>query len=167
MHLLSAGLAPAKVVFFIDSQAAILALSSNTPTDCLNTIQCRTNIEELIHMAGLRPYSGSQVILGSPAMKKLTKKPSREWMGPIPRQLERAEAVAHFPLTTGHDFLGVYLNWLGKAANEACPLCGHVRINDNHLPQCTGLAEYTADGIVSRYWEARCQMVKKPSMGVG
>ncbi|GFS81337.1 hypothetical protein TNCV_1225221 [Trichonephila clavipes] len=33
-------LALAKVVFFTDSQAAISALSSNTPTDCLNTIQC-------------------------------------------------------------------------------------------------------------------------------
>ncbi|GFS62474.1 histone-lysine N-methyltransferase SETMAR [Trichonephila clavipes] len=45
-HLLSAGLAPAKVVF-IDSHAAIIALSNNTPTDCLNTIQCRTKIAEL------------------------------------------------------------------------------------------------------------------------
>ncbi|GFY35273.1 PAN2-PAN3 deadenylation complex catalytic subunit PAN2 [Trichonephila clavipes] len=32
MQLLAAGLAPAKVVFFIDSHAAILALSINTPT---------------------------------------------------------------------------------------------------------------------------------------
>ncbi|GFW29697.1 reverse transcriptase [Trichonephila clavipes] len=47
-HLLSAGLAPTKVVFFIDSQAAILALSSNTPTDCINTIQCRTKNAEVI-----------------------------------------------------------------------------------------------------------------------
>ncbi|GFY28896.1 uncharacterized protein TNCV_4720271 [Trichonephila clavipes] len=47
-QLLSAGLAPAKVVFFIDSQVAILTLSSNTPTDCLTTIQCRTKIVELI-----------------------------------------------------------------------------------------------------------------------
>ncbi|GFT52412.1 uncharacterized protein TNCV_502411 [Trichonephila clavipes] len=58
-QLLAAGLAPAKVVFFIDSQAAISALSSNTPTDCLNTIQCRTKIAELISYggAGLWPYS--------------------------------------------------------------------------------------------------------------
>ncbi|GFY28820.1 uncharacterized protein TNCV_4719541 [Trichonephila clavipes] len=48
MHLLSAGLTPAKVVFFIDSQSATLALSSNTPTDCLYTIHFRTKIEELI-----------------------------------------------------------------------------------------------------------------------
>ncbi|GFW24154.1 uncharacterized protein TNCV_1847131 [Trichonephila clavipes] len=47
-HLLSAGLASSKVVFFIDSQAAILALSSNTSTDCLNTIQCRTKLADLI-----------------------------------------------------------------------------------------------------------------------
>ncbi|GFU15775.1 amine oxidase A [Trichonephila clavipes] len=47
-QLLFAGLAPAKVVFFIDSQATILALSSNTSIDCLNTIQCRTKIAELI-----------------------------------------------------------------------------------------------------------------------
>ncbi|GFU70234.1 uncharacterized protein TNCV_903761 [Trichonephila clavipes] len=48
-------------------------------------------------------------------------------VGPIPRHLERAEAVARFRLTTGHDFLGVYLHWLGVAANEACPICGRAR----------------------------------------
>ncbi|GFW42717.1 uncharacterized protein TNCV_473071 [Trichonephila clavipes] len=47
-QLLSVCLAPAKVVFFIIAQAAILALSSNTPTDCLNKIQCRTKIAELL-----------------------------------------------------------------------------------------------------------------------
>ncbi|GFX49422.1 uncharacterized protein TNCV_3342001 [Trichonephila clavipes] len=44
-QLLASGIAPAKVVFFIDTVAAILALSSYTPTECLNTIQCRTKIE--------------------------------------------------------------------------------------------------------------------------
>ncbi|GFU06489.1 hypothetical protein TNCV_351431 [Trichonephila clavipes] len=44
---LSAGLARTKVVF-IDSQAAILALSSNTPTDYINTIQYRTTTAEFI-----------------------------------------------------------------------------------------------------------------------
>ncbi|GFU69625.1 reverse transcriptase [Trichonephila clavipes] len=162
-------------------------------------------------MAGLPLYSGSQVMLGSPAVKGLTKKPSRErsrlnwkspltlrrtkniifthigkytlmtqktksfvkpWetlatVGPIPRHLERAETVARFRVTTGRDFLGVYLHWLDIAANEAFPLCGHARMDGDHLPQCTGLAEYPADDIVSRYWEARHQMVKKSSTGVG
>ncbi|GFU19284.1 hypothetical protein TNCV_1468861 [Trichonephila clavipes] len=31
-------------------------------------------------------------------------------VGPIPRHLERADAVACFRLTTGHGFLGVYLH---------------------------------------------------------
>ncbi|GFY00811.1 uncharacterized protein TNCV_2142031 [Trichonephila clavipes] len=66
-HLLSAGLAPAKVIFFIESQAAILALSS-----------AELKLQSSSHMARLRPYSGSQVMLGSPAMKKPIKKPSRE-----------------------------------------------------------------------------------------
>ncbi|GFU55913.1 hypothetical protein TNCV_3971701 [Trichonephila clavipes] len=38
-QLLSADLAPAKVVIFIDSHTAYLALGSNTPTDCINIIQ--------------------------------------------------------------------------------------------------------------------------------
>ncbi|GFS55999.1 reverse transcriptase [Trichonephila clavipes] len=59
-------------------------------------------------------------------------------VGPIPRHLERADAVARFRLTTGHDFLGVYLHWLGVAANEACPTCDHARMDDDHLLQCTG-----------------------------
>ncbi|GFV42570.1 reverse transcriptase [Trichonephila clavipes] len=45
--LASTGLAPVKVLF-IDYQAAILALSVTTPTDCLNTIHCRAKIAELI-----------------------------------------------------------------------------------------------------------------------
>ncbi|GFV92402.1 reverse transcriptase [Trichonephila clavipes] len=84
-------------------------------------------------------------------------------VGPIPRHLERAEAVARFRLTTGHDFLGIYLHWLGMAANDACPLCGHARMGGVHLLQCTELDGYWADNFVSRYWEARRQMVKKPS----
>ncbi|GFW43266.1 reverse transcriptase [Trichonephila clavipes] len=47
-QLLSAGTTPTKFVFFIDSQTAILSLSSYKPTGCLNTIQCRTKIAELI-----------------------------------------------------------------------------------------------------------------------
>ncbi|GFW48144.1 reverse transcriptase [Trichonephila clavipes] len=89
-------------------------------------------------------------------------------VGTIPSiHLERAEAVVCFRLATGHDFLGVYLHWLGVAANEACSLCGHARMEGDHLLQCTGLDEYAAGNIVSRYWEARLQMVKKPSTGVG
>ncbi|GFX21132.1 transposable element Tcb1 transposase [Trichonephila clavipes] len=80
-------------------------------------------------------------------------------LGPIPRHLEGAEAVARFLLTTRQDFLGVYLHWLRVAANKTCPLCGHARMDSDHLPKCTGLAEYPADDIISRYWEARCQMV--------
>ncbi|GFW02143.1 hypothetical protein TNCV_4854831 [Trichonephila clavipes] len=38
-QLLDAGLAPARIVFLIDSQAAISALSSNTPTHCFNVVQ--------------------------------------------------------------------------------------------------------------------------------
>ena len=41
-------LPPGRVVFLIDSQAAITALSSNAPTDCLRTIQCRSKLAELI-----------------------------------------------------------------------------------------------------------------------
>ncbi|GFU48868.1 reverse transcriptase [Trichonephila clavipes] len=86
-------------------------------------------------------------------------------VGPIPKHLERVEAVALFRLTTGHDFLGVYLHSLGMAANEAYLLCGHARMDGVHLLQCTELDGYLADDIVSRYWEHRCQMVKKPSTG--
>ncbi|GFW75772.1 reverse transcriptase [Trichonephila clavipes] len=77
------------------------------------------------------------------------------------------EAVSRFRLITGHDFLGVYLHWLGVTANEACPLYGHARMDGDHILQCTGLVEYPADDIVCRYWEARHQMVKKTSTGVG
>ncbi|GFV81688.1 reverse transcriptase [Trichonephila clavipes] len=88
-------------------------------------------------------------------------------VGPIPRHQKRAEAVARFRPTTGHDFLGVYFHWFGLAANEACPLCGHARMEGDHLLQCTGPNEHPTDDIVSRCWEARRQMVKKRNTGVG
>ncbi|GFW20085.1 hypothetical protein TNCV_2320261 [Trichonephila clavipes] len=56
---------------------------------------------------------------------------------------------------------------LGVVANEAYPLCKHARIDGDHLLQLTRLVEYLADDFVSRYWEARRQMVKKPSTNVG
>ncbi|GFU13574.1 uncharacterized protein TNCV_938501 [Trichonephila clavipes] len=34
-------------------------------------------------------------------------------VGPILKHLERIEAVVRFRLTTGHDFLGVFIHWLG------------------------------------------------------
>ncbi|GFW55678.1 uncharacterized protein TNCV_120621 [Trichonephila clavipes] len=62
-------------------------------------------------------------------------------VGPIPRHMERAEAVALFRLTTGHDSLGVYLYWFSVDANEACPICGHARMDSDYLLQCTRLDE--------------------------
>ncbi|GFW67052.1 hypothetical protein TNCV_4030721 [Trichonephila clavipes] len=59
--------------------------------------------------------------------------------------------VTRFCLTTRDDFLGIYLHWLGLAANEACPLCGHARMGGDHLIQCTGLDEYLTDDIVCWY----------------
>ncbi|GFV47280.1 reverse transcriptase [Trichonephila clavipes] len=47
-QLLAAGLDPVRVVFLIDSQNAVLALRSNTSTDCLHTIQCPIKFGELI-----------------------------------------------------------------------------------------------------------------------
>ncbi|GFX44144.1 uncharacterized protein TNCV_4119401 [Trichonephila clavipes] len=77
-HLLSAGLAPSKVIFFIDSQAAILALSGNIQTGCLKTIHCRNKSAELISYSWIGPHSEFQVMLGSAALKESTEKQSRE-----------------------------------------------------------------------------------------
>ncbi|GFV12079.1 sorting nexin-19 [Trichonephila clavipes] len=49
----------------------------------------------------------------------------------------------------------------------ACPLCSHARRDDDQLLLCTGLDEYLTDDIVSRYWEAQHQMVRKQSTGFG
>ncbi|GFW77844.1 integrase catalytic domain-containing protein [Trichonephila clavipes] len=66
-------------------------------------------------------------------------------VGPNPRYPERVETIARFCLTTGHDCLGVYFHWLGLASNEACQLCGHSRMDGDHLLQCTGLDEHPID----------------------
>ncbi|GFV73880.1 hypothetical protein TNCV_2625831 [Trichonephila clavipes] len=71
--------------------------------------------------------------------------------------------VYPFRLTTGHDSLGVYFYWHGVDAYEVFPLCSHARMDSSHLLKCTGLNEYPAEDIVSRYWDARRQMVKNPS----
>ncbi|GFV78316.1 reverse transcriptase [Trichonephila clavipes] len=85
----------------------------------------------------------------------------------ISRHLGTVEAIARFHLSTGHDFLGVYHHRFGLAADEACPLYGRARMDGDHLLQCTELNEYSTDDVISRYWEAWRQMVKKPSTGVG
>ncbi|GFX85938.1 reverse transcriptase [Trichonephila clavipes] len=76
-----------------------------------------------------------------------------------------SRGFCRFGLTTRHDILDIYLHRLGVAANNACPICGHARKDGELLLQCTGLAEYPAHDIVSRYWEARRQMFKKPQAG--
>ncbi|GFV80441.1 transposable element Tc1 transposase [Trichonephila clavipes] len=48
----------------------------------------------------------------------------------------------------------IYLQWLGLAAEQASPICGHFRMDDDHLFQCTGLDESPIDDNVSRYREA-------------
>ncbi|GFY28821.1 hypothetical protein TNCV_4719551 [Trichonephila clavipes] len=73
-----------------------------------------------------------------------------------PRHLERAELVAHFRLTTWHDFweyTSTGLVWLLTRSIHSA-----ARMDGDHLLQCTGLDENPADAIVSRYWEARRQM---------
>ncbi|GFW31460.1 hypothetical protein TNCV_1288071 [Trichonephila clavipes] len=67
-QLLAADLASAKVAFFIDSQDAILALSSNTPIQFSVELKLRSSS----NMVALGPYSGSQVMLGSPEMREQT-----------------------------------------------------------------------------------------------
>ncbi|GFW41610.1 reverse transcriptase [Trichonephila clavipes] len=101
------------------------------------------------------------------AMTQNTKRLGKPWetlaaVDPIPRRLERAEDVTSFRLTSEHDFY-----WFGLAADEACPLCGHSRMDDEHLFQCSGLDEYPTDDVVSRYWEARHQIVKTPRTDIG
>ncbi|GFT68269.1 reverse transcriptase [Trichonephila clavipes] len=163
MQLQAVGLALVKVIFFIDSQAANLALSSNTPTDCLNTIQCRTQIAELISYGGTGVLQGPKCIIFTcivkcTSMTHNSKSLGKSWetlaaVGPIQRHLWRTETVDLFRLTTGHDFLGVYLHCLDLAAEEAYLLCGHTRIDDDHLIQSTGL-EFPTNDVVSRFWEA-------------
>ncbi|GFX45606.1 hypothetical protein TNCV_175991 [Trichonephila clavipes] len=33
-------------------------------------------------------------------------------------------------------------------ADEACPLCGHVKMDDDHRLQCTGPHEFSTDDVV-------------------
>ncbi|GFX30797.1 hypothetical protein TNCV_656831 [Trichonephila clavipes] len=66
-----------------------------------------------------------------------------------------------------HDFLGVYIPLLGLATDEACPICDKARLEGDHQLQCTLHDKYPTEAIVSRYLEARQQMVKKPSIGFG
>ncbi|GFX83996.1 hypothetical protein TNCV_4858041 [Trichonephila clavipes] len=66
------------------------------------------------------PAEGSPLLLNRGSKLRETKSFGKPWenlaiVGPIPKHLERAEAVAHFHLATGHDFLEVTstgLAWL-------------------------------------------------------
>ncbi|GFU34055.1 hypothetical protein TNCV_3198711 [Trichonephila clavipes] len=54
----------------------------------------------------------------------------------------------------------------GLAADYACPHIGYTRMDDDHPLQCTEHDEYPTEDIVSRYWEARHHMFKRPSMAL-
>ncbi|GFW98887.1 reverse transcriptase [Trichonephila clavipes] len=129
-QLLSAGLASAKVVFFIDSQAAISALKTKQGAESFQP-------EVPLILRSARSIISTSIDKYTIANQK-TKNLGKPWetlatVGSIPKHMERAEAVDRFRLTTGHEFLGVYLHWLGLAANEACPICGHARMDGDHL----------------------------------
>ncbi|GFU23795.1 hypothetical protein TNCV_2445141 [Trichonephila clavipes] len=70
-------------------------------------------------------------------------------------------------LITWHVFLGVYIHCVCLTADETCPLCDHARMDGEPLIKCTGLDEHPTNDVVNRYREARRQMAKKPSAGVG
>ncbi|GFU68139.1 reverse transcriptase [Trichonephila clavipes] len=78
IHLLSACLDATKVVFFMSSQAVILALSSNTPTDFLNTIQRRTKIVESISYGWTVALQWVLSHVGIPGNESADQNPSRE-----------------------------------------------------------------------------------------
>ncbi|GFX72179.1 hypothetical protein TNCV_1954551 [Trichonephila clavipes] len=67
-----------------------------------------------------------------------------------PKAFEESRGCCSLSPQTGHGFLGVHIHWLGLAADETCPVSGHVRMDGDHLLHCTGLDEYpTDDGRLS------------------
>ncbi|GFX76491.1 hypothetical protein TNCV_2130421 [Trichonephila clavipes] len=173
-----------------DSKVEISGLSSNTQTvTALTQSSAKLKLRSKFYMAGLWNYKGSQFMQGSSAMRELPKKPSKEsnhfnQKSHSPSEEQRAlyphtmtnvlqcskkpRALEshHHHTTTEHDFLRVYLHYLGIAADEICPLCDHVRMDGDHLRQCTGLEKYPTDDVVNRYWMTWRQMDKKLNMGV-
>ncbi|GIY86682.1 hypothetical protein CDAR_468331 [Caerostris darwini] len=59
-----------RVVFFIDSQAAVLVLSSNSPMDCPHVVQCSTKLVELLAVAWLYICNGFLVMWESLVIKE-------------------------------------------------------------------------------------------------
>ncbi|GFX88088.1 hypothetical protein TNCV_159051 [Trichonephila clavipes] len=80
-------------------------------------------------------------------------------VGSIPRHLGRAKAAARFLLTTGHDFLEVYLRWLGLAAlrpflNEWQPLAPMhwTRINTRLTTPSVGTGSLSVKWSINQAW---------------
>ncbi|GFV82617.1 reverse transcriptase [Trichonephila clavipes] len=95
-QLLDAGQAPAKVVFFTNSQATILALSNNTPTNCFNTVQCRTKIVMLISYGWTvaEQWIPSHVrISGNEGADQKTKQGAESSQPDVPLTLRRAKSL--------------------------------------------------------------------------
>ncbi|GFS96318.1 reverse transcriptase [Trichonephila clavipes] len=57
---------------------AVCEATTHSLSAGLPSANAELKLQSSFHMAGLRPYSGSQVVLGSSAMKEPTKKPNRE-----------------------------------------------------------------------------------------
>ncbi|GFY05048.1 hypothetical protein TNCV_561801 [Trichonephila clavipes] len=110
----------------------------------------------------------STYISSRSAPTQITKSLKKPWetlvnVGPIPNT--PGESRDHRPFSS--NFLGVYLRWLDRAADDICPLCDHARTNGNHLVEFTEFEEHTTDGGVSRYRKDLRQRVKKSSTDVG
>ncbi|GIY21379.1 reverse transcriptase [Caerostris darwini] len=75
---------------------------------------------------------------------------------------ERAEVVAYFRLTSGHDYLQAHL----QASDGIWPLCRIANMDGDPLRNCIKFID-VPDDITERYWEARRRMAEQPQTGVG
>ncbi|GFW15903.1 reverse transcriptase [Trichonephila clavipes] len=85
-----------KATDYDDSQAAILALSSNTPTDFLNTIQCRTKTAELISYGWITALQWIRSHVGIPGNERAFQKAKQEAesiQSEVPLTLRRAKRI--------------------------------------------------------------------------
>ncbi|GFS67328.1 hypothetical protein NPIL_608621 [Nephila pilipes] len=84
-------------------------------------------------------------------------------MATHPKNLEnlqlktKKEAVVHFRLKTGDDWLGEHLNRIGILDTNICPICKSRKINSDHPLNCTGLDRVAQEqeDLIRRSWETR------------
>ncbi|GFU27768.1 hypothetical protein NPIL_552531 [Nephila pilipes] len=138
------------MVIFVDSSAAILAISNHHHSETQIITQIKKDINILID----KKYSNCISIDNLNVICKDTKWQDTQNTWKTYNLRPRKEAIAHFRLMTGHDCLEEHLNMIDVLDTNMCPICKSGIMDSVHLLDCAGLDRVAKEqDHLGLYWD--------------